>query len=120
MRTEAADEVIRVMEDYIDGTRKGDAALLRQIFHPEAIVAGWFGEDLLLRRPEGVIARVESTEAGSDYKASVACVSVLGKTATATVYEDGLWDNLSFVNQFHLIRDEANRWIITAKLFHRD
>lgn len=120
MRTEETAEVTRVMEDYIRGTREGDAELLRRIFHREAMVAGWFGDDLLLRSPEGFIARAASTQAGPHYNACVASVSVLGKTATATLYEDGLWNGLSFVNQFHLIRDEANRWTIIAKLFHRD
>lgn len=110
----------RVLDAYIRGTREGDADLLRQIFHPEAMVAGWFGPDLLLRRPDGFIARAASTEAGPGYRASIGAVSVIGRSATATLYEDGLWDGQSFVNQFHLIRDAGDRWIITAKLFHRD
>ena len=104
MRTDEAVDVTRVMEDYISGTREGDAGLLRRIFHPEATVAGWFGDNLLIRRPDGFIERAASTEAGPDYHACVASVSVLGKTATAIIYEDGLWDGLSFVNQFHLER----------------
>ncbi|WP_420326216.1 nuclear transport factor 2 family protein [Mameliella sp.] len=111
---------MRVLNDYIKGTREGDGDILRRVFHPEAMVAGWFGSDLLMRDPEGFIARAEGADAGPDYTAFVASVSVLGNSATATVIEDGLWDGWSFVNQFHLIRDQNGRWIITAKLFHRD
>ena len=62
MRTEETAEVARVMEDYIRGTRDGDGEVLRRIFHPDAMLAGWFGDDLLLRRPDGFIARAESLE----------------------------------------------------------
>ena len=120
MRTEEIAEVARVMEDYIRGTRDGDGEALRRIFQPDAMLAGWFGDDLLLRRPDGFIARAESLEAGPDYSACVASVSVLGKTATVIVYEDGLWEGWSFVNQFHLIQNENGRWVITAKIYHRD
>lgn len=120
MRTQDIDEVTRVMESYIRGTREGDAELLRRIFHPEAMVAGWFGDDLLLRRPDGFIARAASTDAGSNYRASIGSVFVIGRSASATIYEDSLWDGQSFVNQFHLIRDSEDQWIITAKLFHKD
>lgn len=113
-------EVTRVLEEYIRGTRDGDGDALRRLFHPEAMVAGWFGDDLLLRKPDGFIARAESSAAGPEYVACVASVSVLGKTATAIVTEDGLWEGWSFVNQFQLIRNETLRWVITAKLFHRD
>lgn len=120
MRTQAILDVRQVLDDYIRGTREGNGDILRRIIHPEAMFAGWFGDDLLLRKPEGFIARAESTPAGPDYTACVASVSVLGSTAEATVLEDGLWDGWSFVNRFHLIRDQQGRWIITAKLFHRD
>lgn len=120
MRTHDILEVTRVLEDYIRGTRDGDGDLLRQLFHPDAIVTGWFGDDMLLRKPDGFIARAESASAGADYTACVASVSVLGRTANATVYEDGLWQGWSFVNHFHLIRDRRDHWVITAKLFHRD
>lgn len=120
MRTEETLEVMRGLENYIHGTRNGDGDLLRRVFHPEAMVAGWFGDDLLLRGPEGFIARAESSVAGPEYAACVSSVFVLGYTATATVAEDGLWNGWSFVNQFHLIRDETANWLITAKLFHRD
>ena len=120
MRTQDTLEVTRVLNDYIKGTREGDGDILRRVFHPEAMVAGWFGNDLLIRGPEGFIARAEGTDSGADYAACVASVSVFGNSATATVIEDGLWVGWSFVNRFHLIRDETGRWIITAKLFHRD
>lgn len=120
MRTDDLAAVTAVLEDYIRATATSDGDLLRSIFHPDAMVAGWFGDDLLLRRPDGFIARAARTEAGPDYRARVAAVSVLGRSATATICEDGLWGGLSFVNQFHLVLDAQDRWIITAKLFHRD
>ena len=61
-----------------------------------------------------------ATPAGPDYRACVASVSVLGRSAEGTILEDALWDGLNFVNRFHLLRDESGAWIITSKLFHRD
>ncbi|WP_156799378.1 nuclear transport factor 2 family protein [Oceanicola granulosus] len=120
MKTQDKLDVMRVLNDYIKATRDGDGDILRRIFHPDAMVAGWFGSDLLMRNPEGFIARAESTDAGPDYQACVACVNVLGDTATAMVTEDGLWEGWSFLNHFHLVRDKTGQWIITAKLFQRD
>ena len=120
MRTRDVEEVTQVLETYIRGTREGDADLLRSVFDPEAMVAGWFGDIRRVGRPDGFIGRAASTPCGPDYRACVSSVEVRGRMAEGTVLEDGLWDGFSFVNRFHLLRGEDGRWVITAKLYHRD
>lgn len=120
MRTADAIAVREVLEDYIRGTRNSDAELLRGLFHPGAVVAGHFGEELLVSGPDSFIEKAAVTPAGPDYTACVASVSVIGRTATACVVEDGLWGGMSFVNRFHLVLEPDGDWVITAKLYHRD
>ena len=120
MRVDDAMAVREVLEDYIRGTRDSDGDLLASLFHPAAVVAGWFGEELIVSGPEDFIRRASDTACGPDYRACVAAVAVTGRTAEATVLEDGLWGGMSFVNRFHLVLTPQGNWIITAKLSHRD
>lgn len=120
MRVDDANAVRDVLEDYIRGTRDSDGELLASLFHPSAVVAGWFGDELLVGGPEGFVKRASETACGPDYRACVSSVEVTGRTAEATVLEDGLWGGMSFVNRFHLVLMPDGNWTITAKLYHRD
>ncbi|MEJ8572473.1 nuclear transport factor 2 family protein [Microbaculum marinum] len=117
-RTDETAAVRAVVSDYIRGTAESDPALLRSVFHEAAVMSGYLGPDLLLGGPEPFFEAVGARKVGPDYSAEITEISVLGRTATATVVEDNLYD-LSFVNAFHLLKVDG-AWTITSKLFHHD
>ncbi len=53
-----ADEVLAVMRRYTDAAFRGDADGLRACFHPEAVMSGLLGEQLLAGSPEPFFADI--------------------------------------------------------------
>lgn len=110
--------VKEVVGNYIEGTATSDPDLLRSLFHETAVMSGYLGPDMLVGSPEPFYQAIAARKVGPDYKGEITEVSVIGRTATATVVEDNLYD-LSFVNTFHLLNVDG-AWTITSKLFHHD
>jgi len=118
-RVTAARAVRAVIEKYVKGSRDGDVALLRSIFHPGAVMVGYLGGNLTTGSPEPFFEHVaRSGPAGAGYVAEIADLQVDGRTASATLFESG-FAGLDFVDRFHLI-EEGGAWRIASKLFHHD
>ncbi|MEL6186825.1 MAG: nuclear transport factor 2 family protein [Myxococcota bacterium] len=110
-----------VIEGYIKGTRDRDIARLKTVFHEAAVMSGYLGPNLLAGSPEPFYAHLEAhphADQGHAYRAAIAHVSVVGRTAVARLVEDSLY-GMSFVNDFHLLQIDG-KWSITSKLFHHD
>ena len=109
-----------VLERYVDATYRADVESLRTTFHPEAVMAGYLGDDLVVGTPEPFFADVGShpsmLETGAPYKADIAEIHVAGRVAGARVEESGFFGTASFVNYFHLL-DVDGDWKIVSKAF---
>ena len=117
-RTNDAAAVAAVMDAYIAGTRNRDVAGLKKIFHEDAVMTGYLGPNLALGSPQPFYDALEANEIAPDYAAHVTSIEVTGATAMGQIIEDNLL-GLSFVNNFHLIK-EGDEWLIISKLFHHD
>lgn len=118
-RLAATAAVRAVLDDYVKGSRDGDAALLRSIFHPNAVMTGSFRGRLLCGPPEPFFQSVASGgPAGADYGAEIVEIAVDGDVASATLLERG-FAGLDFVDRFHLV-EEDGRWRIVSKIFRHD
>lgn len=117
-RTSDAAQVAAVMDAYAEATRARDEPALRALFHEGAVMTGRLGPDLLVGGIEPFLGALRGNEVGPGYVARTTALEVTGDTARAQVVEDDLF-GLSFVNDFHLIRDEDG-WRIVSKLFHHD
>lgn len=114
---DAARAVRAVVESYVKGSRDGDVALLRSIFHPCAVMVGYLGGNLTAGSPEPFFEHVaRSGPAGDGYRAEITDIQVDGRTACATLAEHG-FAGLDFIDRFHLIED-GGTWRIVSKLFH--
>lgn len=119
--TETATEheaIVGVVQLYIDGVSKGDAAKLKEAFHEQAWMFGSFGgsrEDVPISE---LIDEVVSQPADSDgsYTARITSVEQVGDAATATIEEDGCWGSVSFVDFFSLVKIDGS-WKIVSKTF---
>jgi hypothetical protein len=111
------DEIVRVLELYIDGASKGDAAKLRMAFHPDARMFGRFaGARLDIPISEFVAMAVGQPADTGAYRGRVLSVTLVGDAAAAVVAEEGCWGSVSFIDFFTLARIDSN-WRIVSKTF---
>ncbi|MEM9797186.1 MAG: nuclear transport factor 2 family protein [Pseudomonadota bacterium] len=110
------DAIRDVLNRYTEGTRTRDVAMLRSVFHAEAVMSGWLGPDYLMGGPQPFFDAIESNEVGPEYVSELGEIDIDGPIATGTVSERNLF-GLNFTNHFHLTRQPNDSWLITAKLF---
>lgn len=114
----AATEAVRaVINQYIDGSARGDGELLGSLFHPDAVMMGHLGATCLAGSPEPFLRSAAGSPQGDDYQATIMSITVAGAVATVHLCETG-YAGGDFDDFFHLL-DVDGRWLITSKLFHR-
>jgi len=114
-------ELVRaVIERYVEGTRRGDLALVESTFHPDARMSGFLQGKLLVGGPQpfyDAVANAPSPEkSGEPYKAEISFLNVAGSAATATLIE-GPYLGMHFTNFFHLLKIGSD-WRIVSKTFN--
>jgi hypothetical protein len=119
--TEIATEheaITGVVQLYIDGVAKGDAAKLKEAFHEQAWMFGSLGGSRYDVPISQLIEMAVSQPLDSDgsYKARITSVEQVGDAATATIEEDGCWGSVSFVDFFSLTKVDGS-WKIVSKTF---
>lgn len=111
------DEIVTVLQLYIDGASKGDAPKLRQAFHPEARMFGQLaGARVDIPISEFVAMAVGQPADTGAYFGRVLSVTQAGDAAAAVVAEEGCWGSVSFIDFFTLARIDSN-WKIVSKTF---
>jgi ketosteroid isomerase-like protein len=117
-KAEAA--VRAVLDKYADAVYHADVETLKNTFHPRAVMNGYLGDKLLLGGPEPFLADIgghpSMANSGAPFKAEFSAILVSGRTATATLEENGFFGNGHFVNYFHLL-NEGGEWKIISKTF---
>jgi hypothetical protein len=119
MASSDIDVVRGVIESYIEGTRRGDLALVQQTFHPEARMSGVLQGKLLVGTPQPFFEAIANAPApmksGEPYAARITHLDVAGPAATATITE-GPYLGMHFTNYFHLMKI-GTEWRIVSKTF---
>ncbi|MCV2491861.1 nuclear transport factor 2 family protein [Geodermatophilus sp. YIM 151500] len=111
------DEVRRVVELFLDGESKGDAAKLREASHPDARMFGSVGGTRYdMPIAEFVELAVKEPGDTGNHRARVVSVKQTGDAAVAEAAEEGYWGSLSFVDHFQLARIDGT-WKVVSKLF---
>ena len=112
------EQITRAVNLYVEGVRDGDAAKLREAFHPEARMWGSLGGQRFDVPITDMIAMVDGKPVDVDgsYQARVTDVDQTDDIASATLVEEGFWGTVSFVDFFALARI-AGAWRIVNKTF---
>ena len=111
------DEIVKVLQLYIDGASKGDATKLKQAFHPAARMFGQLaGARVDIPISEFVAMAVGQPADTGAYRARVLSLTQAGDAAAAVLAEDGCWGSVSFIDFFTLARIDSN-WNIVSKTF---
>ncbi len=119
-RVDEYDAINQVLRLYVDGAAKGDAAKLKEAFHPDARMFGSLGGqriDIPIQTFLELAAKGPADTAGT-YRARVLSVNQVGDGAVATVAEDGFWGRVSFVDFFSLARIDGRWWIVNKTFAH--
>ena len=109
--------VHRLVQLYIDGA-SGDAAKLREAFHPQAMMFGHINGRDMTTPIEGFIKRVEGAKgplAGPNYRARVINIDLAGDAGVATLAEED-YLGCNFVDWFSVARIDEH-WKIVNKTF---
>ena len=110
--------IASVVQLYIDGASKGDAAKLEEAFHEDARMFGSLGGQRYDVPISALIEEMTSQPLDSDgsFEARITSIEQVGDAATATVEEDGCWGGVSFTDFFTLVKIDGS-WKITVKTF---
>jgi putative lumazine-binding protein len=107
-----------VVQLYIDGASKGDAAKLKEAFQEK----GWMFGSVEGHRFDAPFATMiqelsaNPLDSNGEYRGRVVSIEQTGDAAVATVEESGCWGNLSFVDYFTLAKIDGV-WKIVNKVF---
>ena len=111
------DAIHRVLQLCTEGEAKGDAAKLREAFHPDARMFGSIAGTRYDVPIEELFELAESEPADTgNYRSRILSVQQTGDAAVGVVAEEGYWGSLTFIDYFQLARIEGD-WKIVSKLF---
>ena len=114
-------EVEAVLNNYMDGTFNGDVELLKSVFHPDAIMTGYMGDQLMIGDPnpffEDIGSNPSMSSQGMKYEGKITKLLVNGNIADAVIYETGFYGEGTLENHFHLLKDANGEWKIISKCF---
>lgn len=111
-------EITHTVDLYIEGVRDGDAAKLRDAFHPDARMWGSMSGERYDEPIAELIAMVDGNPVDVDgsYQARVTSVEQTDDIASVVLLEDGFWGSVSFVDYLDLARIDGT-WRIINKTF---
>ncbi|MBU2515233.1 nuclear transport factor 2 family protein [bacterium] len=116
------EKVKAVIESYIEGSRTGNVSLLKDIFHPKAIMSGFLQGQTDIGTPDPFFEAVEknpaSQQSEKSYIAEITFLEVTGSVASVVLKEKGFL-GLNFTNFFHLLKEEG-KWSIISKTFTQE
>ena len=105
-----------IMQNYVEGGRKGDSVIMRPAFHKNATIHGHVNGDLLAGPIQLLFNWVDENPPAVNLKATIVNIDLANTIATARV-ELTSWLDSSYTDQFTLLK-ENDKWTITSKVFH--
>ena len=108
-----------IITEYVEACRVGSADRLQAIFHPDALMAGYYKGEYYMGSPEPFFDEVKDTpapiEAGTDYGGEITTIEISGGVASITLKETGFLGS-NFTNWFHLAKLDGD-WKIICKSY---
>ena len=105
--------------EYIEACHVGSVNRLKAIFHPNALMAGFYQGEFYMGSPEPFFDEVKDNPAprdtGTDYRGEITTIETSGEVASITLKETG-YLNTNFTNWFHLARIDGV-WKIICKSY---
>lgn len=114
-------EAIRsVLNKYAEGCHTGNIALIRTAFHPQAMMYGVSGENVVITPIEGLYAYLEANEppqkTGENHQSFITDIRVESGAAVAETVQESAYGN-DYTNYFQLLKINGE-WLIVSKSYN--
>ena len=109
-----------VADKYAEGCQTGNIALLRSIFHPQAMMYGVSGDNVMMTPIEGLYAYIEANDppqkTGEPHQSTVSAIRIEGNAATLETVQESAYGS-DYTNFFQLLKIEG-KWMIVSKSYN--
>ena len=107
---------------YITGLQTGNIEILREAFHPKAMMYGSSTKAVTIVEIEGlyqfVAANFPPPKAEDPHQCFIASIQYAGNAASVEMIEESAYGN-DYTNYFHLLKIEE-KWVIVSKTYNSD
>ena len=110
------DEIVRVVQVYIDAARSGRSDDMKSAFHHRAMMFGYFGAELIEWPLAALLEWHDRNGPATDLEARIAGIDVADTVATVRLELDD-WTGHRFTDLFTLLKLDGE-WKIMNKVFH--
>ena len=118
-RNTELDAIRKVADKYAVGCQTGNIALLRTIFHPQAMMYGVSGEAVIVTPIEGLYAYLEANEppekTGEPHQCFITEIRCQAGAAVVEMVQEAAYGN-DYTNYFQLLKVEG-KWLIVSKSY---
>ena len=112
--------ITHVINKYAEGCHTGDIALLREAFHPQAMMYGSSGDQTIVAPIEGLYAFVEANEppakSGEPHQCFISSIQYSGGAANVEMIQEAGYGH-DYTNYFQLVKVEG-QWLIVSKTYN--
>ncbi len=113
---EDIEAISSVIQTYVEGGRKGDAAIMKRAFREDATIHGHIDGGLLAGPIHILFDWVAGNPPAPDLEAQIVNIDLAETVATTRVELTG-WLGQRYTDQFTLLKEDG-AWTITSKVFH--
>ena len=111
-------ELTRIINLYLEGAGKGNAAKLEEAFHDSA---HWFAymhdTEYAVEKPGFIELMVGQPGDTGNFTGEIVSIEQTGNTAVVVVHETGFWGDMEFTDFFQLVNFNGT-WKIVSKSFN--
>jgi hypothetical protein len=104
---------------YIDGVHDGNIEMLRQAFHPQAMMYGSSGDQTIVAGIQGLYDYVAANEApskkGELHQCFITAIDYAGNAASVKMIEESC-HGVDYTNYFQLLKIDG-KWVIVSKAY---
>lgn len=111
------EEVLAVVNGYVDGLKSGNVEQLRKTFHKDAVMYGHLKDGLSEGSIDNLYTYVEEFGAAENIKTRLDVLHKTSTTAIVRVEMESDAANEDFTDYHSLIKIDG-QWKVVAKLFH--
>lgn len=111
------EDVLAVVNGYVEGLKTGDVTQLRKTFHKDAVMYGHLETELSGRSIDNLYTYVEEFGAAPNIKTHLDVLHKTPTTAVVRIEMEADAANEDFTDYHSLIKIEGE-WKVVAKLFH--
>lgn len=112
--------ITNVVNKYAEGCHTGNISLLREAFHPQAMMYGSSGDQTIVAPIEGLYAYIEANEppakTGEPHQCIISSIHYNGHAANVETIQESCYGN-DYTNYFQLLKVDG-QWQIMSKTYN--